>query len=331
MNKNIKCFLIVLIVSIILFFLIQLVYKTIQTGNNISKSSDDLIEDILNISSYESKLEVTINSNKTTNKYVLEQYYFKPNYFKQIVKEPANIEGLEIIYDGNKLEIKNTNLGLSKIYENYTYLNENLLWLSSFIESCNSNKYTIEETQDEIILNIKIQQSKGKLYINNCQFYKNEAYGVGNDICVGDGGTVIYNKMIVTPECHPKEVCFAQSLSATKSKLITGLCMGGSFLVGLGVGIFTANPALGLLAGAGAGALLGSLGAGVIIAKNYDINFSRTKTCLILIGGSVGAGALGGVIGGCVGLALKPAPATPEQIIEYMYGKETAIQDFLYV
>ena len=166
MNKNLKVFLMVLIAILISFFLIQFVYKTVRTGNNISKSSSDLIEDILNISSYEAELEVTINSNKTTNKYVLYQYFMQPNFSKQIVKEPRNIENLEIMYDGNKLEIKNTNLGLSKIYENYTYLNGNILWLNFFIESCNINKYRVDETENEIILNTKIQEYIGKLYLN---------------------------------------------------------------------------------------------------------------------------------------------------------------------
>lgn len=164
MNK--KLFLIIITASLILFFLTQIVYKIIRTGNNISKSSNDLIQDILNISSYEAKLEVTINSNKTTNKYLLHQYYLKPNLSKQIVKSPSNIENLEIIYKENKLEIKNTNLGISKIYQNYTYLNENILWLSSILENCNTNKYTTEETENEIILNTQINEYKEKLYIN---------------------------------------------------------------------------------------------------------------------------------------------------------------------
>ena len=166
MNKNSKSVLLVLIVSLISFFLIQIVYKTIQTGNNITKSGDDLIENILNISSYEAELEVKINSNKTTNKYLLHQYHISPNLSKQIVKEPSNIEGLEIIYNGNKLEIKNTNLGLSKIYENYTYLNGNMLWLNFFIESCNTNKYRVDETENDVILNAKIGENNGKLYIS---------------------------------------------------------------------------------------------------------------------------------------------------------------------
>ena len=164
MNK--KLFLIILLAAVILFFLTQFAYKTVRNGNNISKSSNDLIEDILNISSYEAELEVTVNSNKTTNKYILRQYYLEPNFSKQIVKAPSNIENLEIIYNGNKLEIKNTNLGLSKIYENYTYLNGNILWLNFFIESCNTNKYSIEETDDEVILNTEIEEYIGKLYIN---------------------------------------------------------------------------------------------------------------------------------------------------------------------
>lgn len=164
MNK--KIFFVILTTILILFFLTQIVYKIIRTGNNINKSSNDLIQDILNISSYEAELEVTINSNKTTNKYLLHQYYLKPNLSKQIVKSPSNIENLEIIYKENKLEIKNTNLGISKIYQNYTYLNENILWLSSILENCNKNRYTTEETENEIILNTQINEYKEKLYIN---------------------------------------------------------------------------------------------------------------------------------------------------------------------
>lgn len=168
MNRKSKKILIISILIITLIFFIQIAYKTIRNGNNINNQTDDLIEYILNISSYEAKLEVTVNSNKTENKYVIEQYYKSPNYSKQIVKEPQNIENLEIIYNGNNLEIKNTNLGLSKIYENYSYLNQNLLWLNFFIETCSNNNYTIEENEQEIILSNKIENYnyKSKLYIN---------------------------------------------------------------------------------------------------------------------------------------------------------------------
>lgn len=167
MNKNIKIILVTLIMVFVLIFFINCTYKSIKVGNNINKSTDDLIEYILNISSYEAKLEVTVNSNKTTNKYVLEQYYLEPSFSKQIVREPKNIENLEIIYDGNKLEVKNTNLGLSKIYENYNYLNENLIWLNFFIENC-KQKYDVKEKDEEIILTTSFEKYGyfGELYIN---------------------------------------------------------------------------------------------------------------------------------------------------------------------
>ena len=169
MNKKIRLFLIIFLIISILIFFMQIAYKSIRTGNNINKSADDLIEYILNISSYEAKMEVTINSNKTTNKYVLEQYYMKPNYSKQVIKEPRNLENLEIIYDGKKIEIKNTNLGLSKFYENYNYINDNLLWLSFFIENCNSKGYTLEFLENKIIIKSDIEKYnyKGKLYIDS--------------------------------------------------------------------------------------------------------------------------------------------------------------------
>ena len=167
MNKKRKLIFIILLVFFILVFFLNLAYKSIKTGNNISKSTDDLIEYILNLSSYEAKIEVTINSNKTTNKYVIEQYYKEPNYSKQIVKEPKKIENLEIIYDGNKLEVKNTNLSWSKIYDNYNYLNENLLWLNFLIENL-KNKYNLEEYNQEVILTANIEKYNNtiKLYIS---------------------------------------------------------------------------------------------------------------------------------------------------------------------
>ena len=167
MVKDGKMFFIViiLIISLILFFLIQIVYKKIISGNNIVKSDNDLIEYILNISSYEAKLEVTVCSNKTINKSELEQYYMKPSCSKQIGREPKKLENLEIIYNGNNLEIKNTNLGLSKIYQNYNYLNENMLWLNFFIDNC-KEEYKIESSNEEIILYNNLKEYKFKLYIS---------------------------------------------------------------------------------------------------------------------------------------------------------------------
>ncbi len=162
MNKKIKTISIFVLIFLILLILIQFAYKNIRSGNNIDKSIDDLIEYIFNISSYEADLEITIYSNKTINKYVLKQYYLEPNFFKQIIIYPENIKGLETIYDGKEMTIRNTNLGISKIYKHFETINDNNLWLNSFIENCKENKYNIKENEEEIIIE---NEKSEKLYI----------------------------------------------------------------------------------------------------------------------------------------------------------------------
>ena len=161
---------IILFISIAFFFIIFLSinYKIKNNGNNINKSLN-VLEDILSINSYEAEIDVVIQSNKTTNKYKIKQIYCRPNRVKQIIKEPSNLENITIIYDSNNLKIENTNLGLSKIYENYKYINENCLWLNSFVEHYNNNSKIIE-TENEIIVenknNLNKYNKKQVLYIS---------------------------------------------------------------------------------------------------------------------------------------------------------------------
>ena len=74
---NNKRFLIILaffIVSIIIIFLVKNNYKNLKFGNTITSKSIEEIENyILNVSSYEAKIEVTITTNKNENKYILSQ------------------------------------------------------------------------------------------------------------------------------------------------------------------------------------------------------------------------------------------------------------------
>ena len=131
-TSKIKIILLILIIAIVLIFFSKNNYKNLKVGNN---SIEEIEEYILNISSYEAKIEVTVNSNKNTNKYVLLQNYQKPNRTRQIVLEPRNIEGLEIEYDGQNLILKNTKLNLEKVYGNYEYLIHNSMTLESFISN----------------------------------------------------------------------------------------------------------------------------------------------------------------------------------------------------
>ena len=171
--KNKKIIFITLVVILILAILIIfLLNKTNvkKIGNN--STSQEIVDYILNISSYEAKIEVEVKSNKNTNKYILKQQYISPDVATQEVLEPRNISGIKIIKKGNDLKLENTSLNLSNIFENYEYLADNALDLSCFIEdykeSQNSN---YEEKDNKIIMNVqtknenKYRQSK-KLYID---------------------------------------------------------------------------------------------------------------------------------------------------------------------
>lgn len=173
--KNKKLFIIigiaVLIISILIFIIFKIIhYKKIQTGNNITdKTLTEVEEYILNISSYDAEIEVTVESNKNTNKYVINQKFCEPNISSQEIIEPKNIEGLSIKYDGSNLEISNTKLNLNTIYENYKYLTDNVLWLSDFIQNYKNNGGKIIENNGIIIMEFK-KDSKycttEKLYID---------------------------------------------------------------------------------------------------------------------------------------------------------------------
>ena len=140
-------------------------------GNNIvDKTLEEIETYILNISSYQAEIEVTVESNKNTNKYVINQKYSSPNIASQEILEPKSIEGLTIKYDGTNLEISNSKLNISTIYENYTYIADNVLWLSDFIENYKTNGGVISEENGLIVMETKCNSSKysalEKLYID---------------------------------------------------------------------------------------------------------------------------------------------------------------------
>ena len=142
--------------------------KNSKIGNN--RNSQEIVDYILNLSSYEVKITVDIISNKNNNKYIIIQKFQTPNISTQEVIEPSNIAGTKIINDGINLKIENSNLNLSTILENYTYLGNNCLDLSTFIEEYKTNKESnYKENENEIIM-----QTKSKLdniYINTKKLY----------------------------------------------------------------------------------------------------------------------------------------------------------------
>ena len=141
---------IILVIGGIIFYKNRV--KDFKIGNN--KTSQEIVDYILNLSSYEVQVTVSVTSNKNSNKYILKQTYQSPNQNIQEVIEPSNIAGVRIENDGTNLKIENSQLSLNTILENYNYLGNNCLDLYSFIEDYKQDgKAKFEEKDTEIIMN----------------------------------------------------------------------------------------------------------------------------------------------------------------------------------
>lgn len=151
MKKKYWLILLIILIAICGIFFYKNRVKNSKTGNN--KTSQEIVDYILNISSYEVNVTVNVTSNKNSNKYILKQTYKSPNQSMQEVIEPSNIAGVKIENDGTNLKIENSQLSLSTILENYSYLGDNCLDLYSFIEDYKQDeKATFEEKDTEIIM-----------------------------------------------------------------------------------------------------------------------------------------------------------------------------------
>ena len=170
----------ILIIGIFLIVIIIAVIAIIKNNNNTTKiskigknsSSQEIVDYILNISSYEAQIDVEVKSNKNSNKYKLTQSYVKDEKTTQEVIEPENIQGVKIIKEKNNLKIENTKLSLTKIIENYQDITQNNLDLNAFIENYKENdnsKFTEQNNQIIMETTAKTEnkyQKYEKLYIS---------------------------------------------------------------------------------------------------------------------------------------------------------------------
>ena len=176
------------IIATFMFFL-KKDYKTENFGNTINSSS--IQEYILNMKSYEAEVEITIKSNKNENKYLAKQEA-NSEKAKQEILEPEHIKGVTIQYEKNELKIENTKLNLSKLYQNYPYIQNNTLFLSSFIKEYKTTSNQKEmENEKEIILEIK---NPGNKYHNCKRLYIDKATKKPTKLEVQDStqNTIVY-------------------------------------------------------------------------------------------------------------------------------------------
>ena len=135
--------------------------KNFKIGNN--TSSQEIVDYILNINSYEAVIEVDVKSNKNENKYRIKQIYNGNDNNSQEVLEPSNIAGVKLIKEGNNLKLENSNLNLTNILQNYEYISDNVLDLISFIDNYKNDSNAKWEEKDDKIL---MKTSNKTLYIN---------------------------------------------------------------------------------------------------------------------------------------------------------------------
>ena len=155
-------FFIIIIIAVVLFFIFRNNgTKNLKIGNN--TSSQEIVDYILNINSYEAVIEVDVKSNKNENKYKIKQVYNGNDNNSQEVLEPSNIAGVKIIKEGNNLKIENSDLNLTNILQSYEYISENVLDLSSFIDNYKNNSNSKWEEKDDKII---MKTSNRSLYIN---------------------------------------------------------------------------------------------------------------------------------------------------------------------
>ena len=187
--RKIVIVVIIIITCICIFFYINKSKKN-KIGNN--STSQEIIDNILNISSYETVIEVEVNSNKNTNKYTIKQKYISPDISEQEILEPENIRGIKITKKDNELKVENSRINISKIYNNYEYMTDNCLDLNTFIENYKLNsEQTYEEKDDEIVLNV---DNKKNRYIKYQTLYLSKKTGKPTKMEVKDNSkkTSIY-------------------------------------------------------------------------------------------------------------------------------------------
>lgn len=176
MIRAIKLKKIVVFIIIFCIFFGILYYKNFLFGNNISKNrNSNQIEDILkSIENYRAEINVTVNSNKTQNSYVINQEV-NGEESKQEVKEGKNIEGVKIELNQDNLKISNTKLSLEKVYENYSNLLNHAMFLNSFVSDYKNqeNDSNCFEENGELILEVKLNNNQNtyikykKLYVDS--------------------------------------------------------------------------------------------------------------------------------------------------------------------
>jgi len=173
MFHTIKFKKIMIFVIIFLIFFIIFHYKNFLFGNNIIKNRNKEEQILNSFGNYSAEIEAKVTSNKTENLYKMRQEVNGDMSTQEII-DGETIEGVKIELNQNNLKISNSKLGLEKIYENYTNLLNNALFLNSFANDYlnEKNMSNYSEEDDQIIMEVKLNNTQNtyikykKLYVD---------------------------------------------------------------------------------------------------------------------------------------------------------------------
>ncbi len=152
-----------------------LYYKFFLFGNNIIKNRSDDIENIFsNMQNYCADVTVKVLSNKTENSYVMYQEVAN-DWSMQEIKEGEDVAGVKIELNGDNLKVSNSKLNLEKVYQNYSNLLNNSLFLNTFANDYQNEQNEIKcyDENGEKIIEIKLNSNQNtyikykKLYVDS--------------------------------------------------------------------------------------------------------------------------------------------------------------------
>lgn len=199
--KNKRFLFIFALICITIFCIIYYIF--LKFGNNNSK--EKIVDEILNsFNVYEADVTVTVYSNKNTNNYYMHQIV-NHKVSRCIINEPEDINGLNIELNNGKLFIKNEKYNIEKVYENYSEVLNNSLFLNTFSDDCINNGYIVKESEenevnnnenkDEIIIETILENNKNT-YIKYKELYVDIKNRIPNKLIIKDDKQKIYTSII---------------------------------------------------------------------------------------------------------------------------------------
>ena len=143
-------FLSILIIFVVLIFFRKISAKKVQIGNN--STSQEIIDYILNVKSYEATIEVEIKKSNNISKYKIKQIYDIDKINSQEILEPSNIQGVKIIKEHIKLAIEEKgDIAVKELRKHIAWYTKNLKNSSEFRNSINkieNEKELIEKIEE---------------------------------------------------------------------------------------------------------------------------------------------------------------------------------------